>query len=39
MVNDYLPLNHADFHIMLSLGDDERHGYAVNQTPACFRND
>jgi DNA-binding PadR family transcriptional regulator len=29
MVNDYLPLNHADFHIMLSLGDEERHGYAI----------
>jgi DNA-binding PadR family transcriptional regulator len=29
MINDYLPLNHADFHIMLALGDEERHGYAV----------
>ena len=29
MVNEYLPLNHADFHIMLALGDDERHGYAI----------
>jgi hypothetical protein len=26
MVNEYLPLNHADFHIMLALGDEERHG-------------
>lgn len=23
------PLNHADFHIMLALGDEERHGYAI----------
>jgi DNA-binding PadR family transcriptional regulator len=29
MVNAYLPLNHADFHIMLSLADEERHGYAI----------
>ena len=29
MVNEYLPLNHADFHVMLALGDDERHGYAI----------
>jgi DNA-binding PadR family transcriptional regulator len=29
MVNEYLPLNHADFHIMLALSDDERHGYAI----------
>jgi DNA-binding PadR family transcriptional regulator len=29
MVNEYLPLNHADFHIMLALGDEERHGYAI----------
>src|SRR5215207_1517788 len=29
MPNDYRPLNHADFHIMLALGDEERHGYAI----------
>jgi len=29
MVNEYLPLNHADFHIMLALGDEDRHGYAI----------
>jgi DNA-binding PadR family transcriptional regulator len=29
MVEDYLPLNHADFHILLALADDERHGYAI----------
>jgi len=29
MVHEYLPLNHADFHIMLALGDEERHGYAI----------
>ena len=29
MVNEYLPLNHADFHIMLALADEERHGYAI----------
>jgi DNA-binding PadR family transcriptional regulator len=29
MLQDYLPLNHADFHIMLALGDEERHGYAI----------
>ena|SRR5688500_17467479 len=29
MVNEYLPLNHADFHIMLALGRDELHGYAI----------
>jgi DNA-binding PadR family transcriptional regulator len=29
MLQDYLPLNHADFHILLALADDERHGYAI----------
>lgn len=29
MFQDYLPLNHADFHIMLALADEERHGYAI----------
>jgi DNA-binding PadR family transcriptional regulator len=29
MFEEYLPLNHADFHIMLSLADMERHGYAI----------
>jgi DNA-binding PadR family transcriptional regulator len=29
MVQEYLPLNHADFHVMLALADDERHGYAI----------
>ena len=29
MVNEYLPLNHADFHIMLALGDEDRHGYGI----------
>jgi DNA-binding PadR family transcriptional regulator len=29
MVEDYLPLNHADFHILLALADEERHGYAI----------
>ena len=31
MVDEYLPLNHADFHVMLALGDEERHGYAIMQ--------
>ena len=31
MVQEYLPLNHADFHVMLALGDEERHGYAIMQ--------
>jgi len=29
MVHEHLPLNHADFHVMLALGDEERHGYAI----------
>jgi DNA-binding PadR family transcriptional regulator len=29
MIKEYLPLNHADFHIMLSLADADRHGYAI----------
>lgn len=29
MVNEYLPLNHSDFHIMLALGNNELHGYAI----------
>jgi DNA-binding PadR family transcriptional regulator len=29
MIQDYLPLNHADFHILLALADRERHGYAI----------
>ena len=29
MFEEYLPLNHADFHILLALADDERHGYAI----------
>jgi DNA-binding PadR family transcriptional regulator len=29
MYEEYLPLNHADFHILLALADDERHGYAI----------
>ena len=29
MLQEYLPLNHADFHIMLALADEERHGYAI----------
>jgi DNA-binding PadR family transcriptional regulator len=29
MVQDFLPLNHADFHIMLALADGERHGYGI----------
>jgi len=29
MLDQYLPLNHADFHIMLGLADTERHGYAI----------
>jgi DNA-binding PadR family transcriptional regulator len=29
MFQEYLPLNHADFHILLALADDERHGYAI----------
>jgi DNA-binding PadR family transcriptional regulator len=27
--DDFLPLNHADFHIMLVLADGERHGYGI----------
>jgi DNA-binding PadR family transcriptional regulator len=29
MLEEYLPLNHADFHILLALADDDRHGYAI----------
>lgn len=29
MHEEHLPLNHADFHIMLALADEERHGYAI----------
>jgi DNA-binding PadR family transcriptional regulator len=29
MFEEYLPLNHADFHILLGLADMERHGYAI----------
>ncbi|HYR84688.1 MAG TPA: helix-turn-helix transcriptional regulator [Terriglobia bacterium] len=29
MVQDFLPLNHADFQIMLALADGERHGYGI----------
>ena len=29
MFEKYLPLNHADFHVMLALADAERHGYAI----------
>jgi DNA-binding PadR family transcriptional regulator len=29
MTEDFLPLNHADFHIMLALADGERHGYGI----------
>jgi DNA-binding PadR family transcriptional regulator len=29
MYEEYLPLNHADFHILLALADDEGHGYAI----------
>jgi DNA-binding PadR family transcriptional regulator len=28
-IQDFLPLNHADFHIMLALADGERHGYGI----------
>ena len=30
-LSSYLPLNHTDFHILLSLSQDERHGYAIMQ--------
>jgi len=29
MFQEYLPLNHADFHILLALADEERHGYGI----------
>src|SRR5689334_3396179 len=29
MLQEYLPLNHADFHIMLALAEGDRHGYAI----------
>lgn len=29
MLEKYLPLNHADFHILLALADEDRHGYAI----------
>jgi len=29
MAKEYLPLNHADFHILLVLADGERHGYGI----------
>jgi DNA-binding PadR family transcriptional regulator len=28
-IQDFLPLSHADFHIMLALADGERHGYGI----------
>ena len=30
-LSSHLPLNHADFHILLSLSHDELHGYAIMQ--------
>jgi DNA-binding PadR family transcriptional regulator len=30
-VEDFLPLTPATFHILLALGNDERHGYAIMQ--------
>jgi DNA-binding PadR family transcriptional regulator len=29
MTKEFLPLNHADFHILLALADGERHGYGI----------
>ena len=29
MAKEFLPLNHADFHILLVLADGERHGYGI----------
>jgi DNA-binding PadR family transcriptional regulator len=29
MAKEFLPLNHADFHILLALADGERHGYGI----------
>lgn len=29
MSREHLPLNHADFHILLVLADGERHGYGI----------
>src|SRR5262245_35870871 len=28
-IQDQLPLNHADFHILLALAEGERHGYGI----------
>jgi DNA-binding PadR family transcriptional regulator len=42
MYDEHLPLNHAEFHVMLALADEERHGYAIMQhvkelTEGAFR--
>jgi DNA-binding PadR family transcriptional regulator len=29
MASEFLPLNHADFHILLVLADGQRHGYGI----------
>jgi DNA-binding PadR family transcriptional regulator len=29
MAKEFLPLNHADFHILLVLADGQRHGYGI----------
>ena len=29
MAKEFLPLNHADYHILLALADGERHGYGI----------
>ena len=29
MTKEFLPLNHADLHILLALADGERHGYGI----------
>jgi DNA-binding PadR family transcriptional regulator len=34
-VSDYLPLSPAFFHILLSLGEGERHGYALKREIAA----
>src|SRR5262245_35063965 len=34
MPQEFLPLNHADFHIMLVLADGERHGYGITSDVA-----
>jgi len=38
MIQDFLPLGHAEFHILLVLADGDRHGYAIMSDIAEITN-